>query len=500
MLFGKNLIDGNWVGSTQTATSDDLDGFKFSQATSDQVDQACKASRKCFRAFSEKSRHDRAAFLNAIADEIDKLGEEITETGVKETGLPEGRLNGERGRTTGQLRMFAQLISSVEYLDVRIDEALPDRKPLPRPDIRLTHRPIGPIVVFGASNFPLAFSTAGGDTASALAAGCPVIVKGHGAHAGTAELVGQAIAAAIKACDMPAATFQLLQGAGRVVGSALVQHPDIKAVGFTGSTAGGRALYDLCHARPSPIPFYGELGSVNPMFCLPSALAERASQIGAGWAGSLALGAGQFCTNPGIVVGIKSENFKRLQEAAVEQLNSVGEQQMLTDGIQHAYIEGVAHLKEHIEELTTCGSTETPRHGLPAAFKTSAKHWISEKSLQHEVFGAAGIFVECDDENQMIELAENLDGQLTATLQLEKSDYQLARTLLPVLEEKAGRILCNGFPTGVEVCSAMMHGGPYPASTDVRTTSVGTLGIARWLRPVSYQDFPKELLHNELDK
>lgn len=498
MLFGKNLIDGQWVGSSQTAASVDLDGFEFAQATAEQVDQACKASKQSFRAYNAKSRQERAAFLNTIADEIDKLGAEITETGVKETGLPEARLNGERGRTMGQLRMFAQLIFSDDFLDVRVDEALPDRQPLPRPDLRLTHRAIGPVVVFGASNFPLAFSTAGGDTASALAAGCPVIVKGHGAHAGTAELVGQAIAAAIKACDMPQATFQLLQGAGRIVGTALVQHPNIKAVGFTGSTAGGRALYDLCHARPSPIPFYGELGSVNPVFCLPNALSERAAQIGAGWAGSLSLGAGQFCTNPGIVVGVKGDDFDALQAAAVAQLNDVAEQKMLTDGIQQAYVEGVAHLKEHIDELTSCGATKTPRHGLPAAFKTSASHWMSDASLQHEVFGAAGIFVECDDLSQMTDLAEQLEGQLTVTLHLDNADVKTAQALLPILEEKAGRILCNGFPTGVEVCAAMMHGGPYPASTDVRSTSVGTLGIARWLRPVAYQDFPTELLHSEL--
>jgi alpha-ketoglutaric semialdehyde dehydrogenase len=498
MLFGKNLIDGNWIGSPQSVASDDLDGFEFAQATIEQVDQACKASKKSFRAFSARSRKDRALFLDRIADEIDKLGEEITQTGVRETGLPEARLNGERGRTTGQLRMFAQLILDDDYLDMRIDEALPDRQPLPRSDIRLTHRPIGPVVVFGASNFPLAFSTAGGDTASALAAGCPVIVKGHGAHAGTAELVGQAIAAAIEACEMPAATFQLLQGAGRVVGSALVQHPDIKAVGFTGSTAGGRALYDLCHTRQSPIPFYGELGSVNPVLCLPNALAQRATQIGTAWAGSLTLGAGQFCTNPGIVVGIKGKSFDELQKAAILQLNDSAEQKMLTDGIHNAYLEGVAHLKEHISELTNCGQTKSSRHGFPAAFKASANVWMSDKSLQNEVFGAAGIFVECDDENQMIELVEQLEGQLTITLQLADSDIQLAQTLLPTLEEKAGRLLCNGFPTGVEVCSAMMHGGPYPASTDVRTTSVGTLGIARWQRPISYQDFPNELLRVEL--
>ena len=498
MLFGKNLIDGHWVGSPQTVISDDLNGFEFAQATADQVDQACKASQQCFRNVSTTSRKVRAEFLNQIADEIENLGEEITQTGAQETGLPEARLNGERGRTTGQLRMFAQLILDDDYLDIRIDQALPDRQPLPRPDIRLIHRPIGPVVVFGASNFPLAFSTAGGDTASALAAGCPVIVKGHSAHAGTAELVGQAIMAAVKTCKMPKATFQLLQGAGRIVGSALVEHPEIKAVGFTGSAAGGRALYDLCHARHSPIPFYGELGSINPVFCLPNALVERSIQIGIGWAASLTMGAGQFCTNPGIIIGIKGEEFDKLQEAAVAHLNDSADQKMLTEGIQKAYIAGVTHLKNRITELTKPRKTEKERYGIPAAFKTSASDWLSDKTLQHEVFGAAGIFVECDDESEMIELAEQLDGQLTVTLQLAKSDIKLSRALLPILEEKAGRLLCNGFPTGVEVSSAMMHGGPYPASTDVRATSVGTLGIARWLRPVAFQDFPKELLHDEL--
>lgn len=498
MLNGKNLIDGNWVGSPNTAISDDLDGFEFAQATLDQVDQACRASQQCFRKFSSISRMVRAEFLNQIADEIESLGEEITETGVRETGLPEARLQGERGRTIGQLRMFAQLILNEDYLDVRIDKALPDRQPLPRPDIRLTHRPIGPVVVFGASNFPLAFSTAGGDTASALAAGCPVIVKGHGAHAGTAELVGQAIMAAVETCRMPKATFQLLQGAGRIVGTALVKHPEIKAVGFTGSAAGGRALYDLCHARQSPIPFYGELGSINPIFCLPNALLERSTQIGVDWAASLTMGAGQFCTNPGIMIGIKGKEFDNLQAAAVAELNDCASQKMLTKGIQSAYVAGVAHLRERVSELTQPRKTEKERHGIPAAFKTSARNWLSDKTLHHEVFGAAGIFIECDDESEMTELAEQLDGQLTVTLQLTTSDSKLSRALLPILEEKAGRLLCNGFPTGVEVSSAMMHGGPYPASTDVRSTSVGTLGITRWLRPVAYQGFPKELLHDEL--
>lgn len=500
MIKGKNLIDGDWIGSDKATISVDLGGQEFAQAPTVQVDQACHAARRDFRIYSSKTGEERADFLTRIADEIDALGDEITRTGMAETGLPEARLVGERGRTTGQLKMFADLIRENSYLDQRHDGALPDRAPLPRPDLRLTHKAIGPVVVFGASNFPLAFSTAGGDTASALAAGCPVIVKGHGAHAGTAELVAQAIAKAIEVCCMPKATFQMLQGAGREVGSALVQHPEITAVGFTGSLAGGRALYNLCHARPNPIPFYGELGSVNPMFCLPSALSNRASEIGAGWAGSLTMGAGQFCTNPGVAVMLKGAGANALEQACVAALQDVGEQKMLTDGIHEAYQSGVDQFAERMEEVGSCGIATKDRHAMPALFKISASDWMANPVLQHEVFGAAGIIVLADDASQIIELAEALEGQLTATLHLDDDDMSLAAKLLPILEEKAGRILANGFPTGVEVCSAMMHGGPYPASTDVRATSVGTLAIVRWLRPVSYQNMPIDLLPERLKK
>lgn len=498
MLTGKNLIDGTWQGSEQTRISADFDGMEFAQATTAQVDAACLAARRDFRSYAGVSRAERAVFLRTIADQIDVLGEEITKTGCAESGLPEGRLNGERGRTTGQLRMFADVIENDKHLDVRVDVALPDRTPLPRSDLRLTHRPIGPVVVFGASNFPLAFSTAGGDTASALAAGCPVIVKGHEAHAGTAELVGQAIAKAIEICGMPTGTFQILQGPGRVVGAALVQHPEIRAVGFTGSFGGGKALYDLCHGRPLPIPFYGELGSVNPVFLLPKAIETRAAAIGAGWAGSLIMGAGQFCTNPGIVVGVRGEGFDTFTKAALTALKDAPEQKMLTDGIHDAYQSGVLGFAELMEEISSCGRSEKARQALPAVFKIDAAKWMATPELQHEVFGAAGVLVECDDVAQMKAVAESLEGQLTATLQMEDGDMDLARDLAIVLEEKAGRLLCNGFPTGVEVSSAMMHGGPYPASTDARATSVGTLAIVRWLRPVSYQDFPTALLHPEL--
>ncbi len=297
---------------------------------------------------------------------------------------------------------------------------------------------------------------------------------------------------------MPTATFQMLQGAGREVGSALVQHPEITAVGFTGSLAGGRAVYDLCHARPNPIPFYGELGSVNPMFCLPAALSNRANEIGTGWAGSLTMGAGQFCTNPGVAVMVKGAGAEAMERACVASLREVGEQKMLTDGIHEAYQSGVAQFAALMEEIGTCGTAMKDRHALPALFRISAREWMSDPVLQHEVFGAVGIIVLADNVAQMMELAEALEGQLTATLHIDEDDMSQAAMLLPVLEEKAGRILANGFPTGVEVCSSMMHGGPYPASTDMRATSVGTLAIARWLRPVSYQNMPLDLLPERL--
>ena len=498
MIIGNNLIDGSWLGSEQKTTSQDLGGQSFAQATIEQMDWACRAARRDFRAYSSKSAQERADFLIRIAEEIDALGDEITETSMAETGLPEARLVGERARTTGQLRMFAELIKDDTYLDQRHDIALPDRAPLPRPDLRLTHKAIGPVAVFGASNFPLAFSTAGGDTASALAAGCPVIVKGHRAHAGTAELVAQAIARAVEACAMPRATFQILHGSGRKVGSALVQHPEIAAVGFTGSLAGGRALYDLCHSRPQPIPFYGELGSINPMFCLPAALANRAQAIGAAWAESLTMGAGQFCTNPGVAVMLRSEGAEVMEQACTAALREVGEQKMLTDGIHAAYHINVAKFADLMPEVSACGTATKKRHALPALFKISAKEWLTKSKLQHEVFGAAGMIVLADDVVQMLQLAEALEGQLTATLHIDGNDMSLAARLLPILEDKAGRIIANGFPTGVEVCSSMMHGGPYPASTDARATSVGTLAIARWLRPISYQNMPLNLLPERL--
>jgi NADP-dependent aldehyde dehydrogenase len=365
---------------------------------------------------------------------------------------------------------------------------------LPRPDLKLIQRPIGPVAVFGASNFPLAFSTAGGDTASALAAGCPVVVKGHSAHPGTAEIVAGAIDAAIKATGMPSGTFSLVQGGKRDVGEALVQDPSIKAVGFTGSLAGGRALYNLCAARAEPIPFFGELGSVNPMFLLPTALAARGEAIAKGWAGSLTLGAGQFCTNPGIAVVIDGPDADAFVAAAKDAVGAVGAQTMLTDGIAEAFRAGRDRIAAGTGVRSVLTTTCDQRNATPYLFEVSGVDWMADHMLAEEVFGPLGLIVRVRHAAEMQEIARSLQGQLTCTLHLEDADTDLARSLMPVLERKAGRVLANGFPTGVEVVDAQVHGGPYPASTNFGATSVGTMSIRRWLRPVAYQNMPAALL------
>lgn len=496
---GRHLIAGDWVGGTATFASEPAHGpsHSFAVGTEALVDQAAQAAEAAFWSYGWSTRADRAAFLRAIADEIEARAAAITEIGCQETGLPEARLNGERGRTTGQLRLFADHIEAGTYLDRRHDVALPDRKPLPRPEIRMIQRPIGPVAVFGASNFPLAFSTAGGDTAAALAAGCPVVVKGHSAHPGTGEIVAEAIHAAIRACNLHPGVFSLIQGGNRRVGEALVTHPLIKAVGFTGSLGGGRALFDLCAARPEPIPFFGELGSVNPMFLLPAAMAARGAQIAAGWSGSLTMGAGQFCTNPGIAV-VMQDQAAALAEATVAALRAVGAQVMLTEGIARAYVSGRDRVAgaPGVQALLT--QVCDRRQAAPHLFMVRGADWLADHSLGEEVFGPLGLIVTAADEGEMLAIAQSLQGQLTCTLHLDDADTDLARRLMPVLERKAGRVLANGFPTGVEVCDAMVHGGPYPASTNFGATSVGTLSIRRFLRPVSFQNMPGALLPEDL--
>ena len=482
MLKRTHLIAGEWIGGDAAFSNEPVSGApdEFATGTPDLVDRAVEQAEAAFWSYGYSTRAQRAKFLRAVADEIDARGDAITQIGCKETGLPEGRLVGERGRTTGQLKLFADHIEAGDYLDRRHDEPLPDRAPAPRPDLRLMQRPIGPVAVFGASNFPLAFSTAGGDTAAALAAGCPVVVKGHSAHPGTSDIVAQAFDAAIKSCDLHPGVFSQIQGGNRAVGQALVQHPLIQAVGFTGSLAGGRALFDLCAQRPAPIPFFGELGSVNPMFILGGALAARGGEIAAGWAGSLTLGAGQFCTNPGIAVVIDGPEAQAFLEASKAALGDVGAQTMLTAGIASAYHDGtsrVAATRGVREVLTTSCDL---RNATPYLFATTAAEWLADETLGEEVFGPLGMVVTARDMDEVRDVAKSLQGQLTATIHMDDGDAQDARVLLPILERKAGRILANGFPTGVEVCDAMVHGGPYPASTNFGATSVGTLSINRF--------------------
>ena len=496
---GKHLVAGQWLDGNGTFTSSPAHGsaHDFAVGTVELVNKAAEAAEDAFLSYGYSSRAERATFLRAIADEIEARADAITEIGTQETGLPVARLQGERGRTTGQLRLFADHIEKGDYLDRRFDAALPERQPAPRPEIRLIQRPIGPVAVFGASNVPLAFSTAGGDTAAALAAGCPVVVKGHSAHPGTGEIIAEAVLAAIQKTGVHPGVFSLIQGGNRQVGEALVQHPLIKAVGFTGSLAGGRALFNLCAARPEPIPFFGELGSVNPMFLLPEAMKARAEGLGQGWAGSLTMGAGQFCTNPGIAVVQNGPDADRFTAAAVEALGKVGPQTMLTDGIAKSYQDGQARFESRNTVKPLLTTKSTGRDALPNLFEISGEQFLADHALSEEVFGPLGLVVRVNSMDEMQQLARNFEGQLTATIHMDAGDLEDAKRLRPILERKAGRVLVNGFPTGVEVVDSMVHGGPYPASTNFGATSVGTMSIRRFLRPVSYQNMPEGLLPDD---
>ncbi len=469
----------------------------FSAADPGDIARACELAAAAFDTFRDTSNEARAKFLEAIAEHIEALGDELLERANLETGLPLARLTGERGRTTGQLRLFASELRSGGWMGVRVDQAMPDRKPLPRSDLRQRKIPIGPVAVFGASNFPLAFSVAGGDTASALAAGCPVVVKGHPAHPGTGELIGQAIAAAVVACNLPEGVFSLLNGTSNELGATLVAHPAIKAVGFTGSRVGGMALMKIASERAEPIPVYAEMSSINPVVLLPAALAQRAEALGRDFVNSLTMGVGQFCTNPGFVLGIDGPDLQRFIATAGDSVRAVVPATMLTPGIHGAYERGVNTLlaEQHIQLIARAQPTKDGPHcGRAALFSVTAKDVFSNAAITHEVFGASSVVVRCADDAELVRVLEHLEGQLTATLHLEPADHAMAARLLPTLERKAGRLLVNGWPTGVEVSHAMVHGGPFPATSDGRSTSVGTLAIERFLRPVCYQDFPDELL------
>ena len=473
----------------------------FHAANTAEVDRAVTLADTAFPTYRGLSAEQRATFLERIAEEIMAIGDALLERANQETALPLARLTGERERTVNQLKMFAALVREGSWADARIDRAQPDRQPLPKSDLRRMLIPLGPIAVFGASNFPFAFSVAGGDTASALAAGCPVVVKAHPAHPGTSELTAQAILKAAHATGMPDGVFSLLHGT-KDTGIALVKHPLLQAVGFTGSLGAGRALFDAAAQRERPIPVYAEMGSVNPVFVLPGALKERGEKIAEGLAASVTMGVGQFCTNPGLVIGVNNEALSEFSGTAAQKIAQTPAGSMLYAGISKAYGQGTARLRGTggVAEATQSGSqADTALAQASAAmFHTRADTFLATPELAHEVFGPSTLLVVCDTPEQMLEVAQNLQGQLTATVQGTPDDLREHQTLIRVLETKVGRLLFNGFPTGVEVCPSMQHGGPYPATTDSRTTSVGTAAITRFVRPLCYQDFPSEALPPEL--
>ena len=473
----------------------------FQEAGAEAVDRAARAAHDAFETYRATTPQQRADFLRAVAEEIVRLGDMLISRAAAETGLPEGRLTGERGRTVGQLKLFADLLEEGSWVDARIDTALPDRTPLPRPDLRRMLIALGPVGVFGASNFPLAFSVAGGDTASALAAGCPVVFKAHPAHPGTSEMTARAVMRAADSTGMPRGVFTLLQGTSHDVGLALVRHPLIQAIGFTGSLRAGRALFDAAADRPEPIPVYAEMGSVNPVFLLPSALEDRESEVAEGLAGSINMGVGQFCTNPGVVVALRSSALDRFVETLGERIAAVAAAPMLYAGICGGYREGIERLRRNPEvEVIAEGSQggAEDRFARAAVLRTSARAFTQQPELRHEVFGPSSLVVVADTPEELLEVADSLEGQLTASIHADADELLRHADLVRRLELRAGRVIFNAFPTGVEVSHAMQHGGPYPATTAPATTSVGTAAITRFARPVAYQGFPDAALPIEL--
>lgn len=474
--------------------------YKFVKATSDEVNKACEKAATAFQVYRKKSGIEKAVFLEAIAEEVKALGDQLIEVCCTETALPKARIEGERGRTINQLLLFASMLREGSWLDARIETADSNRTPLPKPDIRYMHVGLGPVVVFGASNFPLAFSVAGGDTASALAAGCPVIVKVHSAHPATGELVGRAIQNAAKKTGMPDGVFSMLHGDGSVVGMQLVKHKQIKAVGLTGSFKAGKALFDAAVKRDEPIPVYAEMGSTNPVFILPEAMRINKEKIAQGYATSVTQGVGQFCTNPGLLLYQNGDGAKEFANQVRVEFEKTSGGAMLTETIFRSYSEGIAHhaSKQEIEVLANGVRTDGVNRAHPVLFKTSGKVLATHHELTEEIFGPTSVVVEMNGKEETLSIARNLSGHLTATVHGTESDLIAYKELLDILEQKVGRIVINGFPTGVEVCHAMVHGGPFPSTTDGRSTSVGTAAIFRFTRAVCYQGMPQALLPDEL--
>ncbi|MDO6745339.1 aldehyde dehydrogenase (NADP(+)) [Tenacibaculum soleae] len=506
MITGKNYI-GNRLSGNGTKTHKTINPklniqnpTAFHQATLEEVNEAVMLADGAFKTYRKIPGKQRAVFLNAIADEILALDSELTDMYMLESGLPEGRAQGERGRTIGQLRAFAELILKDEWRSITIDEAIPTRQPLPKSDIRKTSIPLGPVVVFAASNFPLAFSTAGGDTASALASGCPVIVKSHAMHSGTGELVASAIIKAAEKTGMPNGVFSNITGSGRIVGSALVKHPKIKAVGFTGSIAGGRALYNLGAERSEPIPVFAEMGSINPVVIMPNVIKNKSAETAATYADSITVGTGQFCTNPGLLLTIAGEKTDAFIKDLAEKTIAIASQCMLHPNIKDAFVSNgeVVTSQPGIKIVEKIQGDINSNFAASTICAVSGADFLENPKMQTEVFGPFSIVVKAKDQSELIQIINHLEGQLTGTILAEKEDFAKLPAITDALQTKVGRIIFNGVPTGVEVCESMTHGGPYPASSDSRFTAVGTESIKRWIRPFSYQDWPNELLPDEL--
>ena len=501
MILGQRTAmgQGGAVQAIAAATGESLLPT-FGASTLQDVNYACTLADEAFGTYRHLADSQRASFLDAIGIGLLELGDVLITRAHLESGLSLARLQGERLRTVNQLRLFAQLLRDGRWHAAIIDPAQPERQPLPRSDARQRRIGLGPVAVFGASNFPLAFSVAGGDTASALAAGCPVIVKAHPAHLGTSELVGRVIQRAAHSTGMPEGVFSLLIDSGITVGQALVGHPLVQAVGFTGSRQGGMALVRTAQARPVPIPVYAEMSSINPLFLMPAALQARATSIACGFVDSLVLGAGQFCTNPGLVLAVRGPALETFAGAVAEALCNQRPATMLTAGIHAAYCRGLTNLEQGngVALIGQAAEADGPFQARAAVFRTDLESFMAQPHLAHENFGPSALLVECPDSEALLAAARALEGQLTVTLHADPEDASIVRSLLPTFERKAGRILCNEFPTGVEVNQAMVHGGPFPATSDSRSTSVGATSIERFLRPVCYQNLPDAWLPEAL--
>jgi alpha-ketoglutaric semialdehyde dehydrogenase len=507
-ILGKSLIGFRDSASTagpfsawNPASGEKIDTVFYSAGHED-VEQAAKLASEAFSSYARLPGRERGSFLNRIAGRLESMTDLLVARAHQETALPEPRLKSETARTCNQLRLFASVIEDGSWVSARIDHGDPERKPLPKPDIRSMLHPLGPVVVFGASNFPLAFSVAGGDTASALAAGNPVIVKAHPAHPGTSELVGRAIRDCVREQGLPEGVFSLLFDSGNEVGAKLVQHPLVKAVGFTGSIPAGRALMDLAVRRPEPIPFYGEMGSTNPVFILPGAMAARGKEIASQLHGSFTLGSGQFCTKPGLVFLPQPDSSAKFLPEFQDKVARSAKVTLLTSGIRNSYEREIQSRKGRAD-LALVAEGEQPASGAAflagvAAFQTNVASLLSSPDLSSEVFGPSTLLVHFSNKQELLDAARSLSGHLTATIHGTEKDLLEFSELVQLLKDKVGRIVFNGYPTGVEVCHAMVHGGTYPASTDSRTTSVGTQAIFRFARPVCYQDFPDSSLPVEL--